>query len=184
MARERSDAELMLAAQAGSVESFERLISRHRSAVVRFLLRMNSDLDLVEDVCQEAFLRAWVFRDNYRASGSFGAYLLQIAKRVMLNALRKAGKTIPIEEISEPMDAGVGASPENSLLSKDGAAAITRCIDALPSHLAIIFRAVAVEGMKYAEAAEVLDVPLGTVKSRMNEAVRRLRAALLEEGLL
>lgn len=179
---EHSDEELMLAAQGGEVECFEALVSRHRARVTGFLLSIHQDIDLAEDACQEAFLRLWVHRDKYAASGKFSAYLLQIAKNVLLSRLR--GRKMVGLDMCEALVLADSSNPEAEIMAAESMSDAMNCLDSLPAHLADVFRAVVVDGLKYAEAAELLDIPIGTVKSRMHEAVKRLRIAFVEEGLI
>jgi RNA polymerase sigma-70 factor (ECF subfamily) len=182
---ERSDEELMLAAQSGMVECFEALVSRHRTRVTSFLLSIHPDIDLAEDACQEAFLRLWVHRDQYTESGRFSAYLLRIAKNVLLSRLRGRNMVgLELCEALELADQETHSNPEAALMAAESNTEAMNCLDSLPVHLAEVFRAVVVDGMKYAEAAELLDIPIGTVKSRMHEAVKRLRTAFVKEGLI
>jgi RNA polymerase sigma-70 factor (ECF subfamily) len=180
-----TDEELMLDAKAGRQESFGLLMSRHRAVVIRFIMRMHPDLDLAEDVCQEAWMRIWLHRERYTASGAFTTYLFQIAKRILLNRLRdaKIGIQTDIGESIECTDQRSVFAPEYMLLENSKRATIECAIDRLPITLAGVFRAVAIEGMTYTEAAETLDIPIGTVKWRMHEAVMRLRSMLIEEEL-
>ena|GEM_PF-3948422 len=178
--QEYNDDELMQAAQSGSMESFEILISLHRKTVFRYLLRFHQPLDIVEDVCQETFLRLWINRQDYTASGHFTSYLIEIAKNIMLAKLRQ--RKICVLNLDESIPDENVPKAQDCVETFEFQQTIEHCLDMLPVHLSEVFREVVIKQKKYSEAAQLLNVPVGTIKSRMNEAIKRIRIALRQEG--
>jgi RNA polymerase sigma-70 factor, ECF subfamily len=183
---EPSDDKLMLDAQTGSVQAFELIIRRYRSRIVHYLLSLRCDIELAEDITQETLVRVWVRRHRYAPCGKFESWLYTVAKRVMLSRLRQANRwsgSVDMD-LAEVADERPASSPERSAISRDGVFYLTSRIDELPLNLAAVFTEVVIRGKTYAEAAAALAIPIGTIKSRMHEAVKQLRAMLHEEELL
>ena len=181
---EPTDIELMLRARGGDVAAFHRLVLRHREPLRRFFAALLADRSLAEDFAQETFLRLWVSRERYQPTGRFSTYLFQIGKHYWLNQCNKF-QARAYEETADPaleIQAPPVTQPEMILLQRDQGARIRRAIAALPEHHRVVFEMSHLEGLKYREIACRLQIPVGTVKSRMAEAVRRLRQALTGEG--
>jgi RNA polymerase sigma-70 factor (ECF subfamily) len=172
MKLEGLDESLVAAAQAGSTEAFSRLIERHQQAVRAFLRRACGDWALADDLAQETFLAAWPRIGRLKAGGSVRAWLCGIAHRKHLTARRSAGRSRTREatyEAERVPPAGGGVDDRLTLetamadLPPDQRACVALCLAADFSH---------------AEAAEVLDLPLGTVKSHVTRGRARLLVAL------
>lgn len=172
MKLEGLDESLVAAAQAGSTEAFSRLIERHQQAVRAFLRRACGDWALADDLAQETFLAAWPRIGRLKAGGSVRAWLCGIAHRKHLTARRSAGRSRTREaayEAERPPPAGGGLDDRLTLetamadLNPDQRACVALCLAADFSH---------------AEAAEALDLPLGTVKSHVTRGRARLLVAL------
>jgi RNA polymerase sigma-70 factor (ECF subfamily) len=184
-----SDAELMKRVKEGDYIAFDQIFQRYRTPIQRFLFSLTWDQEAAEDCLQEVFLQLYRARDRYEPTGKFTTYLFQIAKNCYLNYSRKnKNKTreTPLEDVSKPLEnlrANEKTEPEVHLLAEYQRWRIRRAISLLPDHLKIVFVMSHFEEMKYLEIAEVLQIPLGTVKSRMNTAVKTLKKMLKEEEL-
>ncbi|HEY3267408.1 MAG TPA: sigma-70 family RNA polymerase sigma factor [Armatimonadota bacterium] len=180
---EPTDIQLMLQVRDGDEEAFRELVSRYRGPLRRFFAAMLADPSQAEDFTQETFLRLWLSRGRYQPIGAFSTYLYQIGKHHWMNQKRKARPPVTfgfddgVLEVRAPRQ----TQPEAVLLRRLQAARAQRALARLPDGLKAVFTLYHADGLKQAEIAQCLGIPLGTVKSRMAEAVRRLRAALSEE---
>jgi len=189
-----SEQELAARAKAGEQEAFGELVCRLRDPVVRVVYRMCADGPLAEEAAQEAFLRAWQHLGRYRPELSFRSWVMGIAVHAAIDALRRERPAINVyeESLSAPPELGDGSAPagesdgpEGAVLSGERARAVRRAVMGLApaSRAALVLREFG--GLSYAEIAEVLNIPLGTVMSRLNAARTQLRrelANLLEGG--
>jgi RNA polymerase sigma-70 factor (ECF subfamily) len=180
---EPSDIELMLRVREDEVAAFRELLARYREPLRRFFASLLADRSQVDDFVQETFLRLWLTRHRYEPTGRFSTYLFQIGKHYWLNQRKKFRPELGEVALDPDFQAGPLAitQPETILMQRLRDARIRRAIAALPEHYRAVFEMSHFEGLKYAEIAGRLGIPLGTVKSRMAEAVRRLRAALTGE---
>jgi RNA polymerase sigma-70 factor (ECF subfamily) len=179
---EASDIELMLRAKAGDMLAFQQIVTRYRDPLRRFFRAVLEDRSLAEDFTQETFLRLWLTRERYEPTGKFSTYLYEIGKHYWFNQRKKV--KLPTTSIDDGtfyiQSASAEAEPETVLLQQTHQARIRQAIAALPIHYRAVFEMSHLEGLSYAEISDRLGIPGGTVKSRMSEAVRRLRAALNE----
>jgi RNA polymerase sigma-70 factor (ECF subfamily) len=155
--------------------AFGTLVLRYRKLVIDVAYRLCGDAALAEDIAQDTFIRVWDRLADYRPSGNFRAWLVRIATNLTIDAMRKFKPVVDIEDL--PLVAP-GQGPEAAAVSRERAAAVRAALMRLPlpSRSALVLREY--EGLSYQEIADVLDVPLGTVKSRLNDARRRLKAQL------
>lgn len=169
------DRELIVASLRGDRSAFGALVLRHRELALSVAYRMCGDRSLAEDVAQETFVRAWKKLDTFRLDGNWRGWICRIATNLTIDALRRQDPTVDIAQVSPPSPDG---QPEKSVLEAERASAVRAAILKLPIQVrsALVLREY--EGLSYAEIAEALDVPLGTVKSRLNDARRRLAQEL------
>ena len=186
-----SDEQVMGRVQAdGDAEAFALLVARWQAPVQSLCWRMLGDRHRAEDLTQETFARLFSRRAQYRPAARFSTYLWQIALNLCRDELRRRGRnredSFPGEAVEELPRESALAEPESPRpdiqLSEQERAQSVR--DAL-AQLSPLYREVLVlrhyEGLKFREIAAVLEIPEGTVKSRMVEALDRM-AALLERG--
>jgi RNA polymerase sigma-70 factor, ECF subfamily len=180
---ERSDIELMLCAQKGNLSAFQELTRRYREPLRRFFASLLLDQAQADDCVQETFLRLWLLRREYQPTGKFSTYLFQIGKHHLLNQKRKLraqANDLPVETAHE-IAAPEQEQPEFLVLRQDKQARVRQAIERLPSHLREVVERSYMRQHTYAEIACQLQIPVGTVKSRMSEATRRLRQMLQGE---
>jgi RNA polymerase sigma-70 factor (ECF subfamily) len=180
---EPTDIELMLRAREEDAAAFHELARRYREPLRRYFAALLADRSQADDCVQETFLRLWLARHRYEPTGKFSTYLFQIAKHYWLNQQKKFRTEVVA---LDPEEAQVTRAPSVSepqavLLQRYRLARIRRAIAALPEHYRAVFTMSHFDGLKYAEIAARLQIPVGTVKSRMAEAVRQLRQALTAE---
>ena len=179
---ERSDIELMLRAQQGDMGAFQELTLRYREPLRRFFAALLLDSSQADDCVQETFLRLWLLRQAYQPTGKFSAYLFQIGKHHLLNHRRKLRQ----DALCSPVEAAQHiATPEQSqpewiVFRQDRQARLRQAMGSLPPRLREVVEMRHTKQYTYAEIALQLQIPLGTVKSRLSEAVRRLRQTLSE----
>jgi len=169
--------ELTLIAQAqhGDRESFGELVRRNQEGVVSLVYRMCGDIELAEDAAQESFLRAWQNLSGYQPKAPFRNWLYRIAANVALDVLRRERATVDVDEL--PLVA-VEDSPDDSLEMAERQEYVRRAVLALPTTSRVVLLLREYEGLSYKEIADVLNIPLGTVMSRLNYARSKLREAL------
>jgi RNA polymerase sigma-70 factor (ECF subfamily) len=180
---EASDIQLMLRAQKGDMAAFRQLVSRYREPLRRFFAALLANSAEADDCVQETFLRLWLLRERYEPTGKFATYLFQIGKHHLLNQRKRyqaAPQTLPADGVLELLPAA-DPPPETAVLGREREERMRQAVAGLPDHYRLVFLLCHDEGLKYAEIACRLNIPVGTVKSRMAEAVRRLRLALADE---
>jgi RNA polymerase sigma-70 factor (ECF subfamily) len=180
---EPTDIELMLRAREEDAAAFHELARRYREPLRRYFAALLADRSQADDCVQETFLRLWLARHRYEPTGKFSTYLFQIAKHYWLNQQKKFRPEVVALDPEETRVARAPrvSEPQAVLLQRYREARIRRAVAALPEHYRAVFEMSHFEGLKYAEIAARLQIPVGTVKSRMAEAVRRLRQALTAE---
>ncbi len=167
--------ELIRQAQAGDRHAFGELIYRYRERVVRVVYRMCGDIHLAEDAAQEAFIRAWLHLPKYRPQAPFRSWLYRIATNAALDMLRRERNTVDIDEVplATPAD-----GPEATMAQVEREERVRQAVMMLPDASRSVLVLREYEGLSYREIADVLDIPIGTVMSRLNYARNRLRAML------
>ena len=177
-----ADALLVERARRGEPRAFEMLVVKYRRRVERLIARMVRDAALVEDIAQETFIRAYRALPQFRGESAFYTWLYRIAVNTTKKALLELRRDpvvaesalVSPEEGEEPSRAenvlSDGETPEAVLASKEIAATVNSAIDALSEELrqAIVLREI--EGLSYEEIAEVMNCPIGTVRSRIFRA--------------
>lgn len=176
-----SDADLMQAMAAGNSAAMEKLYDRYSKPVFSFAFRMMSDRDHAEDLTQEVFLRAW--RRSSRFSDTRGtliSWLLSITHNMAIDEIRKRQRRPQKAESQEPeLLMGTLRDTDESVESQAVASAsglvIRDVLKEIPENQRIVLELGYFRGMTQREISERLDVPLGTVKTRMRLALRKLQ---------
>ena len=188
------DALLVERARRGESAAFEMLVLKYQRRIERLISRMVRDPELVQDVAQETFIRAWRALPQFRGESAFYTWLYRIAINSAKKALADLRRDPLVPEAGLQRDAegdetsrvenelSDGETPDALLASKEIAAAVNAAIEALSDDLrqAITLREIA--GLSYEELSEVMNCPIGTVRSRIfraREAIaNRLRPLL------
>lgn len=159
------DGAVAAAAAAGDPWAFEEIVRRYQGPVWRFLCRHLGDPDLAQDVAQETFVRVHRGLPGFDGRSKLTTWMFQIARNAAVDAQRAAQRRARLVAVADPPrpvpDASLGAELQAAL-------------DTLPPKLREALLLVEVTGLTYREAAEVLDAPEGTVKSRVFHARDRL----------
>ncbi len=186
MSDRAADQALVERVQRGDKRAFELLVAKYQRKIFRLLSRLIRDPAEIEDVAQEAFIKAYRALPNFRGESAFYTWLYRIAINTAKNYLVAQGRRAPTTtetelDEAEGFEAGEQlrdvATPDAVLLSKQVAAAVNRAIERLPEDLrtAIVLREL--EGLSYEEIAESMNCPIGTVRSR----IFRAREAIANE---
>jgi RNA polymerase sigma-70 factor (ECF subfamily) len=174
-APEETELQWIAQAQQGDRQAFGELVYHYRESVINVVYRMCGDANLAEDAAQEAFIRAWQNLPRYQPRSSFRNWLYRIATNVALDVLRRERETVDIEDI--PLIAS-SINPEAAVERSERAERVRQAVLALApaSRAVLILREY--EALSYKEIAETLDIPTGTVMSRLNYARTQLREML------
>jgi RNA polymerase sigma-70 factor, ECF subfamily len=181
------EAALILDAQRGDLDAFNRLVLAYQDLVYTQAYRMMGEAEPAEDAAQDAFIAAYRKLGTYRG-GSFKAWLLRIVTNLCYDELRRRKRrpTTPLEpmdnddeEIESPRWlSDPNGRPEDEAERLELARALQGCLDQLPPEFRAVVALVDIQGMDYVEAAESMAKPLGTVKSRLARARMRMRDCL------
>lgn len=178
--------------QQGDKRAFDLLFIKYRHRIAGLVSRFVSDSQEVQDVTQEAFIKAYRALGGFRGESEFYTWLYRIAINTAKNYLvarkrRPPGADIDIEDAVFVDDSGVltdNASPERSLMGEQLMQAVNQAIKRLPEDLRSALTLREYDGLSYEEIAEVMECPVGTVRSRIfraREAVDNEIAPLLEK---
>jgi RNA polymerase sigma-70 factor (ECF subfamily) len=171
----RPDVALVDAARAGSNDAFEALVDRYRAPVTRFAYRLTHDADEAHDIAQDAFLRAFRGLRDFRTDRPFARWLFVIARNASLDSIRRRRRNASFG----PVDGEAPAlGPEEFALRNDEAERVHEALAALPDGQRRALELFYLNGLRYREIASVLGIPLGTVKTYISRAKRRLREDL------
>jgi len=177
-----ADAPLIDRVKRGDVKAFEMLVVKYQRRIERLIGRMVRDTDLVEDIAQETFIRAYRALSQFRGEAQFYTWLYRIAvntakkalgdlKRdplVSENALRAGNEEDETSAVENELT--TAETPETVLAAKEIAAAVNSAMEALPEELRQAVTLREIEGLSYEEIAEVMNCPIGTVRSRIFRA--------------
>jgi RNA polymerase sigma-70 factor, ECF subfamily len=183
------DFQLVQRTLAGDQKAFELLVIKYQRRIERLIGRMVRDVDLIEDIAQESFVRAYRALHQFRGDAQFYTWLYRIAVNTAKKALvdMKRDPTVSESALRSSSDDDdetyrpgneptTDETPESVLAAKEIAAAVEAAMEALPAELrqAVILREI--EGLSYEEVAEVMNCPIGTVRSRIFRAREAISA--------
>jgi len=172
-----NETELVTRAQRGERDAFNELVRMHAQGVMNVVYRMCGDAQIAEDAAQETFIQAWLHLSTYRPQTSLRSWLYRIAVNAATDMLRKEKRILPsaLEDL-HLQDPQLG--PEALFFQGDRTALVQKAILSLPDASRAVLVMREYEGMSYHEIAAALDIPVGTVMSRLNYARKSLRDKL------
>jgi RNA polymerase sigma-70 factor (ECF subfamily) len=177
-----ADAQLIERVKLGEVKAFEMLVVKYQRRIERLIGRMVRDVDLVPDIAQETFIRAYRAIPQFRGDSAFYTWLYRIAVNTAKKALVELKRDPLVSETALASrddddetsrvenELSDGETPESVLASKQIAAAVNSAIDALSEDLRQAITLREIEGLSYEEIAELMNCPIGTVRSRIFRA--------------
>ena len=173
-----NEKELVTKSQNGDRNAFSELVRIHAQGVLNVVYRMCGDMQVAEDAAQETFIQAWLRLPSYRPQTSLRNWLYRIAVNTAIDMLRKEKRILPgaVEDLSL-MDAEPG--PETAVAGLERAEMIQDAVLALPEASRAVLVLREYEGLSYQEIASALDIPIGTVMSRLNYARKLLKEKLV-----
>jgi RNA polymerase sigma-70 factor (ECF subfamily) len=176
-----SETELVHRAKNGERDAFSELVCIHAQGVRNVIYRMCGDTQIAEDAAQETFIQAWLHLASYRPQTSLRNWLYRIAVNAATDMLRKEKRILPnaLEDLqlSDPQP-----GPEALFSQEERTALIRKAVLSLPDACRAVLVLREYEGLSYHEIADTLDIPVGTVMSRLNYA-RTLLKERLEKKL-
>ena len=184
------DAQLVERVKLGEVRAFEMLVVKYQRRIERLIGRMVRDTDLVQDIAQETFIRAYRALPQFRGDSAFYTWLYRIAVNTAKKALMDMKRDPLVSESSMRIDDDGeetsrteneltdGETPEALLASKQIAAAVNAAIEALSEDLRQAITLREIEGLSYGEIADGMNCPIGTVRSRIIRARDAIAARL------
>jgi len=173
---DRRDRALVDAARSGSVQAFEVLVDRYRAPVVRLAYHLTRDADEAKDIAQDSFLRAYRRLGQFHPDRPFARWLFVIARNASLDSIRRRRRAALLVE--RDADAAFEPGPEELALRKEDALRVHAALGALPPKYREVLELYYLSGLRYREIALELDIPIGTVKTYISRAKRRLREEL------
>ena len=185
VAEKEADAELVRLAQGGDERAFQALVVKYQRRIARHVARYVRRAADVEEVVQDAFIRAYRGLASFRGESSFYSWLYRIATNAAFSFLKKTAREVQADERSgEGFEPGLTdeQSPERILLARQIGDAVERAMARLQPELAEALVLFEVEGKSYKEIAQMLGTPIGTVRTRIFRArefiARRLEPVL------
>lgn len=176
----KTETDLIQQAQAGDTWAFGELVRHHYSPIVNVAYRICGEMTLAEDMAQETFLRAWTNLNSFRLTGSMKNWLYRIAVNATLDVLRRKSD-LPMDDEVVQMIQDPTPDPETSLVQKERAENLQELLRALPLATRNVLVLREYGELSYQEIASILDIPIGTVMSRLNSARTRLRELLKDQ---
>jgi len=182
-----SDEDLMARAALDDTRAFTELVRRYQTRVIHLVSRLLNDREVSEDIAQEVFVRVHLHRRNYRTGSKFSTWLFTIAANLAKNEIRRRKrrrKWTSLDEMQETLkDASLQfadpkAGRESDLEREQLGGVVGQAIEALPDRYRIALVLRDIDGMAYEEIGQVLKIPGGTVRSRINRARLMLKRKL------
>lgn len=188
---EMDDHSLLAATREGDELAFQEIVRRYRNQITNYVYRMIDDYDRAVDIAQETFVRVYVNVDRYQATFSFSTYIYRIAHNLAITELRqrKRRRLIPLptffsdkesEEVEVELPDHGQMLADDALIADERRRAVTTAIASLPEKYRAALVLCDLEEKSYEEISEVLGLPTGTVKSRINRARNLLKEKLRE----
>lgn len=181
----------MILVKEGDEEAFIEIIARYEKKLINFFYYLAFNYHTSEDLTQEVFLKVYRYRKKYRETATFRTFIYTVAKNLWIDHLRR-NKNCPAQmSLEKPLNPGQSTGmlkdvirderirePSLTVDRMEIANAIMESVNSLPEQERLIFMMIAKQGLKYKEVAEILDIPEGTVKSKLYYIYRKLRNKL------
>ncbi len=178
-----NETELVTRAQHGDRNAFSELVSMHARGVLNVIYRMCGDEQLAEDAAQEAFIQAWLHLPSYRPQTPLRNWLYRIAVNAATDKFRKEKRILP-NDIEDLHLTDERPGPESLVSQREKTVLVQKAVLSLPEASRAVLVLREYQGMSYHEIADALDIPVGTVMSRLNYARKLLKDKLEPELFL
>jgi RNA polymerase sigma-70 factor (ECF subfamily) len=167
--------------------NFGEFVSRHQDCLFHRVLRLVGNVDNAREVVQETFLRAYQFRDSFNGDSRFSTWLYRIAVNTVISNRRKQRRARCLQPSADekfridPPDPSGASHPSHAMEMAEEKRRVHEALSKLSPEHSVVLVMKDMEEMKYEDIAEILGVPVGTVRSRLHRARLKLRALLFEE---
>jgi RNA polymerase sigma-70 factor (ECF subfamily) len=182
------DVDLLANYRDGDVGAFRQLVDLYRDRMVQFFYRLCWDRDRAEDLSQELFLKLLLGCRRYRPEGRMTTFVYRVATNLWIDHYRQQRPrprfysfdqaVLPESEIDAPRGAGASVTPIQQLADSEEKAAMRRALESLTEPHRLVFELAVYQERPYGEISDLLGIPVGTVKSRMHNAVQALKQML------
>lgn len=172
---------LIQAARSGDRESFGQLVLRYQNRLVNSLYHLSGNLSEAEDVAQEAFVLAFLKLDSFRGQSHFYTWLFRIARNLAVSRFRRTHRTTSLDSGPGSMAAGLisnGTAPDGRLLQSETVARVQMALARISEEHRVILILREMDELDYDAIAEALELPVGTVRSRLHRARLQLKTEL------
>ncbi|MCK5850138.1 MAG: RNA polymerase sigma factor [Kiritimatiellae bacterium] len=169
-----SDAELMVLVKSRQKYAFSAIVKRHQNAMLNFFRHLGVYND-AEDLAQETFLRLFKYRNRYKPKAKFTTFLYMMARQVRIDMLRKLKRT---NDLSKKLNEANVAAENEVFSGTEPDIDAEELLRSLPEGMRSVVVLNIYQGFRYQEIADVLEIPVGTVKSRMFNALRQMKALI------
>ncbi len=189
---DRSDADLMSLSAKGDDSAFAEIVVRYQDVLLNFFMRKGVSFADGQDLAQRTLLRLWRYRDRYAPTAKFTTFLFLLAGQVSIDFIRAEGRRSGLQEklereaVTESTVGTMSSAGETPVACRpvepgDGQGEIVRrAVASLPPGLRDVVELGVFQDLPYAEVSEILGIPVGTVKSRMFNALRKLKEIVNE----
>jgi len=172
----------------GDGQSFEMLILKYQSKLFATILNVVKNRELAEDITQEAYMKAFSKLDTLKDHNQFYAWMKRIALNLALNHFERAKRVVDVENEEDETSfferIPDGDSPEEILVKDELKKYVRHFVDSLPDKLRVVIVLREIEDMSYEEIAEMMNIPIGTVRSRLFNARQMIKDRLVNQGLV
>jgi len=186
-----TDEELIIAFQGGDRESFNCLVNRYKNKLTNFIYRFTSDIDSAQDLAQDTLLKVYINKDSYREIAKFSTWIYTIASNLAKTELRKIKRrqTYSISDLStDDREFVLHKSDEESFEDIEDTSVSGSILEKSLMDLDDEFKNIIIlrdiQELSYDEISKILQIPLGTVKSRINRGRFKLKDILKEKGVV
>ena len=185
---ELTDEQLIKKFQRGDVGAYNQIVYRYKDRLLNFIYRFLNDLDRSEDLVQDTLLKLYTHKDSYKEIAKFSTWLYTIAANLARTELRKIKrrKTFSVTELShddrEFIIKSTDAGPGEENFSQNFEKNVQRALAELPDDFKTIIILRDIQELSYDEISKIVEVPLGTVKSRINRGRVKLQQLLKKKG--
>ncbi|ADG68078.1 RNA polymerase sigma factor, sigma-70 family [Planctopirus limnophila DSM 3776] len=178
-----TDEELIQAAQTGHTEGFTLLVRRYEQRLFRSMTRISGSPEDAEDICQEAFTRAWRAISKFRGESQFYSWVFRIALNLLRSSKRQLKASVSLDAVRDAIgddleDQRADVDPSHSLQVRDQQRVVQEAMDAMEESFRTVLVLTDLEEMSYEEIARVVDCPVGTVRSRIHRARQEFRGRM------
>ena len=183
-----SDEDLIIKFQKGDVGAYNQIVYRYKDRLLNFIYRYLNDIDRSEDLVQDTFLKLYTHKNSYKEIAKFSTWLYTIAANLAKTELRKIKrrKTFSITELSHDEREFIISSTDQAPDDEDSSQNYEKNIGQSLSELQDDFKTIIIlrdiQELSYEEISSIMDVPLGTVKSRINRGRLKLQESLRKKG--